>query len=423
MSTVILDPEQKALIRQDINEFLHPLSTSWYATRGIPYRRGYLFHGPPGTGKTSLSFALAGLFGLDIYIIPLMDPDLTEAYLGRLFNALPRRCIVLLEDIDTAGVQSRDEDDGGDEDVGEEVNAATDVSKDKEITKGEASVERSKGMSGGEKNSVVTNGETDGVPAFKEVNSTNHVSSSDIKSGNAVDKNERKVESKEASEETTNNESPNPQNLTLTDLARVLLSISKPDEHPRYHHRGGRIYRRKKKDASSSAVPERVSNISLSGLLNVIDGVATHEGRILIMTTNHPEKLDPALIRAGRVDMQVRFTHATQQQIKHLFLRMYQVDATTSPSPAIQVGGEKSTFASAAPPPLQLSEEELDRLASDFAEQLPEQKFAPSDVQGYLLMHKKNPRDAVQGVAAWRDGKVEEIARKAAKDSARKGRA
>ena len=34
-----------------------------YASRGIPLRRGYLFWGPPGTGKSSLSFSLAGLFG------------------------------------------------------------------------------------------------------------------------------------------------------------------------------------------------------------------------------------------------------------------------------------------------------------------------------------------------------------------------
>ena len=42
--------------------------------------------------------------------------------------------------------------------------------------------------------------------------------------------------------------------------------------------------------------------ISLSGLLNAIDGVAAKEGRILIVTSNHPENLDPALMRPGRID-------------------------------------------------------------------------------------------------------------------------
>ena len=55
ISTVSLDRAQKANIVGDINEYLHPATARWYATHGIPYRRGYLFHGPPGTGKTSLS--------------------------------------------------------------------------------------------------------------------------------------------------------------------------------------------------------------------------------------------------------------------------------------------------------------------------------------------------------------------------------
>ena len=35
-------------------------SRSWYVQRGIPYRRGYLLHGPPGNGKTTLVLAAAG---------------------------------------------------------------------------------------------------------------------------------------------------------------------------------------------------------------------------------------------------------------------------------------------------------------------------------------------------------------------------
>jgi chaperone BCS1 len=108
MSTVILAADQKAGIIKDVNEFLHPSSAGWYARRGIPYRRGYLFHGPPGTGKTSLSFALAGLFGLDVYAVSLQEPGLTEGDLMLLFNGLPRRCIVLLEDVDAAGLVLRE---------------------------------------------------------------------------------------------------------------------------------------------------------------------------------------------------------------------------------------------------------------------------------------------------------------------------
>lgn len=54
------------------------------------------------------TFALAGVFGLDIHVISLLDPSLTEEELGTLFTTLPGRCIVLLEDIDTAGLVKRE---------------------------------------------------------------------------------------------------------------------------------------------------------------------------------------------------------------------------------------------------------------------------------------------------------------------------
>jgi chaperone BCS1 len=47
---------------------------------------------------------LAGIFGLDIFCISLFEPTLTESDLNRLFNNLTHRCIILLEDIDTAGL-------------------------------------------------------------------------------------------------------------------------------------------------------------------------------------------------------------------------------------------------------------------------------------------------------------------------------
>jgi mitochondrial chaperone BCS1 len=119
MKTVVLDEERKTDVLADINEYLNPATARWYANRGIPYRRGYLFYGPPGTGKTSLTFALAGVFGLDIHVVSLLEPTLTEEELGMLFTNLPARCIVLLEDIDTAGL-IREPSDGEEEGKKEE---------------------------------------------------------------------------------------------------------------------------------------------------------------------------------------------------------------------------------------------------------------------------------------------------------------
>jgi hypothetical protein len=73
-----------------------------------------------------------------------------------------------------------------------------------------------------------------------------------------------------------------------------------------------------RENAPSDGPPAKTSGCTLGGLLNAIDGVATPDGRVLIMTTNHPERLDPALIRPGRIDVQVDFTHATEKQISEL---------------------------------------------------------------------------------------------------------
>lgn len=53
----------------DAKDFL--ASEAWYAERGIPYRRGYLLYGVPGSGKTSLIHAIAGELSLDIYVVSL----------------------------------------------------------------------------------------------------------------------------------------------------------------------------------------------------------------------------------------------------------------------------------------------------------------------------------------------------------------
>ena len=63
--------------------------------------------------------------------------------------------------------------------------------------------------------------------------------------------------------------------------------------------------------------------MTFSGLLNALDGVASAEERILFMTTNHIERLDPALIRPGRIDVTTLIDDASPSQTKRLFLKFY----------------------------------------------------------------------------------------------------
>ncbi|KAF2210221.1 hypothetical protein CERZMDRAFT_45794 [Cercospora zeae-maydis SCOH1-5] len=65
------------------------------------------------------------------------------------------------------------------------------------------------------------------------------------------------------------------------------------------------------------------ANVTYSGLLNALDGVASAEERIILMTTNHIDRLDDALIRPGRVDMTLHLGNATEWQMARLWDRFY----------------------------------------------------------------------------------------------------
>lgn len=269
LSTLSLPDSQKEALIADLRRFLHPDEQTWYKERGIPYRRGYLFYGPPGTGKTSLSHVLAGVFGLDIHVVNLLEPTLSEYKLTSLFQNLPQRCIVLLEDIDSAGFEKR-------------------------------------------------------TP------SAGHPGSKEGKEG------------------------------------------------------GGKRTRETKMHGGPESMSE--GGISLSCLLNVIDGLVAHEGRVLFMTTNFPEKLDAALVRAGRVDMKVHLELATRTQIQELFVKMYG-DVR-----------DAENFTDAAK---EKKQQELQALAEEFAAKVKERYFAPAEIQGFLLVRRREPKQAIEEVEAW----------------------
>ncbi|KAI0594406.1 BCS1 N terminal-domain-containing protein [Biscogniauxia sp. FL1348] len=179
LGSVILDEGVKESIVNDAKDFL--ARQQWYVDRGIPYRRGYLLYGPPGSGKSSFIQALAGELDFSVAMINLSEIGVTDDKLAFLLTKLPERTIVLLEDADSAFVNRRRRE--------------------------------ADGYSGG--------------------------------------------------------------------------------------------------------------TVTFSGLLNALDGLSAGEERIVFLTTNHIELLDPALIRPGRVDMMVRIGEATKYQAAQMWDKFY----------------------------------------------------------------------------------------------------
>ncbi|KAF1976644.1 P-loop containing nucleoside triphosphate hydrolase protein [Bimuria novae-zelandiae CBS 107.79] len=270
MSTVIINRKLKEMLLGDVTEFLDPKTRAWYSKRGLPYQRGYLLHGPPGTGKSSLCLSIAGHFDLDVYVLTLSS--LNDHSLKTLFAELPQHCIVLLEDVDATAVHRKPD-------------GSADPSQ-----------------------SVGPDGSTD-------------------------------------------------------------------------------------------------KKVSLSTLLNVLDGLASSQGRLLIMTTNHIERLDPALIRPGRVDMKVELYLADEDMINQLFFFVYNHPSKTN------IRDDESGRIIPQPGEGAVDDCELLHLGQEFVAKVPKLEFSPAKILSFLLANKHSPRHAIANVVAWMEKLKEEKAK------------
>jgi hypothetical protein len=79
------------------------------------------------------------------------------------------------------------------------------------------------------------------------------------------------------------------------------------------------------KENAASLFAKKPDQITLSNVLNLLDGVFEINGPIIILSTNHPEKLDPALIRPGRVDLCLTFSKMRREDIYSFATKFYKL--------------------------------------------------------------------------------------------------
>jgi RNA polymerase-binding transcription factor DksA len=253
LDTIILKKGLKESLKNDVQLFLN--SEEWYLERDIPYTRGYIFYGFPGTGKTSMIKGLSLFCKRHIHTLNLSVVK-TDTELVELFKKINYKdTILVIEDIDAMNeiVKSRD---------------------------------------------------------------------------NRDNKNARHTDSP------TSNKS-DPRDYESEEDRRRRIDRDRRDE-------------------------EEKSHLTLSGLLNALDGVFQHHGRILIMTTNHPEVLDPALIRPGRIDSKYLFDNCDKDQIKGLFEMFFN-------QPCINP--------------------QIDMIKND--------SYSPAHITSVFLRYRNNPQDAL----------------------------
>jgi len=123
--------------------------------------------------------------------------------------------------------------------------------------------------------------------------------------------------------------------------------------------------------------------LTFSGFLNALDGVSAGEERIVFMTTNHVNKLDPALIRPGRVDVMEYFGPATTYQIEKMFERFYREYYSSKDD------GEKNDKR-------KKSEEVL-----QFVQQVKNKGVSMAELQEYFLLHKHDAKGAILDSKRW----------------------
>jgi len=95
---VIISERKKEDLKKDIDLFMQ--REKWYLEKAIPYKRGYLFYGSPGNGKTSLSVAIAEYLNRSIHTVTISEIT-DDGSMRSVFSRVKSNSVLLFEDVDT----------------------------------------------------------------------------------------------------------------------------------------------------------------------------------------------------------------------------------------------------------------------------------------------------------------------------------
>eukprot|EP01065_Artemidia_motanka_P047743 TRINITY_DN7548_c0_g2_i1.p1 TRINITY_DN7548_c0_g2~~TRINITY_DN7548_c0_g2_i1.p1 ORF type:complete len:620 (+),score=178.29 TRINITY_DN7548_c0_g2_i1:146-2005(+) len=265
---------EKAEILRLVDNFMHQRDK--FAIPGFPHKLGLLLHGPPGTGKTSFIKCLANYTGRHIVNVPLSRINTNQELMDIMFDQKYRipdedmpvrlgfaQVIYVMEDIDCASdiVHTRQKKGG--------------MEKQKKLR----------------------------LPASEEKAEAQLLTRAMTEDDDAAD-----GMSREASID------PSVCPIDLPPSPRADDASEKGDDKKKKNKFG---------PYDKKSIWEEKDKLNLAGLLNVLDGVVDTPNRIVVMTTNHPEKLDPALVRPGRINKRLFLGYLRCEQaaemIRHYF--------------------------------------------------------------------------------------------------------
>lgn len=275
--------EQKDLLLRKLDYFKN--GKEEYKRLGNQYSLGLMFHGKPGCGKTSTAKAIAVREHRHLVIIPFSKvktfKDLRNIFFTKEYESINLnfdKKIILLEDIDCMAdiINERTEKDENNH----KSNKSNKPNKLNVSNMPSAST-YSKPLVDVLDNEIVS-----ATPEYDNLNL------------NIFDNDNNNVVQLELESINNNiNTNTNTNDIQKEDDTKDLMIRHLIDKSPKSNDN---------------------DKITLSDILNLIDGVLEQPGRMMIITTNYPEKIDKALKRFGRIDLEIEFKTCSKEIAKQI---------------------------------------------------------------------------------------------------------